>query len=185
MAEFYKLTSNIKRWQKQGEKAAGEFNKGVLTRKISIAWSRKMREFAKINFITLGHGTWPPLSPAYAKRKGTKGAGLLRLTDKLFRSLTTRGGNNIARLSRKGGGGIMEYRFGTKDFKAPFHQRGTDRMPKREVIKVTESQEMALQKTAAEITVKHLAGLPFFDKLTGAGFRITSAPRGVGIPRLK
>lgn len=183
MAKFFELTSNIKKWQRDGEKAAGEFNKGVLTRKISIAWSRKMREFAKINFLTRGSGSWPPLSPAYAKRKGTKGAGLLRLTDRMFKSVTTRGGENIARLSRRGGGGVMEYKFGTRVDYAKFHQFGTSKMPQRKVIDVTESQELDLQKTAAKITVRHLAKLPFFDKLRGAGFIIKGAPKGVGIPR--
>lgn len=178
---FFELTSNIKKWQRDGEKAAGEFNKGALTRKISIAWSRKMREFTKINFLTRGSGSWPPLSPAYAKRKGTKGAGLLRLTDRMFKSVTERGGENTARLRRKGFG--MEYIFGTDVDYAKFHQFGTSKMPQRKVIDVTESEELDLQSTAAEITVKHLAKLPFFDKLRGAGFIISGAPRGVGIPR--
>jgi len=181
MPAFFRLTSNIETWQRQGEKAAGEFNKGVLTRKISIAWSRKMREFSKINFITHGSGSWPPLSPAYARIKGTRGAGLLRLTDKMFRSVTTRGSQNVARLRRRGFG--MEYIFGTDVDYAKFHQFGTSKMPQRKVIDVTDSQKRDLQKTVAEITVKHLAKLPFFDKLRGLGFGITSAPRGVGIPR--
>lgn len=178
---FFRLTSNIKTWQRQGEKAAGEFNKGALTRKISIAWSRRMREFEKIQFITRGRGDWAPLSSAYAKRKGFRGQGLLRLTDRLYRSLTTRGGENIAKLRRRGFG--MEFTFGTSVEYAKFHQHGTSKMPQRKVIDITKSQELALQETAAEITVKHLAALPFFDKLRGAGFRITSGPRGVGIPR--
>jgi len=181
VAAFFELKSNIETWQRQGEKAAGEFNKSALTRKISMAWGHKMREFTKINFITQGRGSWRPLSPKYAARKGSRGAGVLRSTDKLFRSVTQRGGQNISKLRRQSFG--MEYIFGTKDKKAKFHQFGTRKMPQRKVIDVTKSQELDLQSTAAKITTKHLAALPFFDGLRGAGFSITSAPRGVGIPR--
>lgn len=76
------------------------------------------------------------------------------------------------------------YRFGTRVFYGDFHQLG-DGVPKREFIKVDAARELVIQKDIGELTVQHLARLPFFDKLRGAGFRISGSIPGqaVGVAR--
>lgn len=177
------IKSNIKQWQKQAEKAANEVNSGVITRKISIEISKRMRDFSKQEFVLGQAGSWEPLNRKYARRKGTRGAGILRLTDRLFKSVTERGGENIATMRRKVAG--YTYRFGTRVSYGEFHQEGAGNLPKREFIKVDESREFAIQKDIGELTVQHLARLPFFDKLRGAGFRISGSIPGqaVGVAR--
>lgn len=178
-----RIKSNIKTWQKQAEQAAGQVNSGVLTRRISIKISKRMRDFSKQDFILGNAGGWQPLSPEYAKRKGTKGAGILRLTDRLFKSVTERGGDNIAAMRRKVAG--YTYRFGTRVPYGEFHHLGAGSLPKREFIKVDEGRELVIQRDIGELTVQHLARLPFFDKLRGAGFRISGSMPGeaVGVSR--
>lgn len=177
------IKSNIKQWQKQAEQAAGQVNSGPLTRKISIKISKRMRDFSKQDFILGNTGGWEPLSPEYAKRKGTKGAGILRLTDRLFKSTTERGGDNIAAMRRKVAGYV--YRFGTKVPYGEFHQEGAGNLPKREFLKMDEGRELVIQRDIGELTVQHLARLPFFDALKGAGFRISGSMPGqaVGVAR--
>ena len=176
-----KITSNVKQWQKQAEKAANQINSGPLTRKLSIQISKRMRDWTKQNFILGSAGGWEPLSPEYAKRKGTKGAGILRLTDRLFKSVTERGGESIAAMRRTIAG--YTYRFGTRVPYGEFHQAG-DGQPQREFITMNDARDIAVQKDIGDITVQHLARMPFFDALRGAGFRITgSLPGTVGESR--
>ncbi len=169
------IKSNIKTWQKQAEKAGGQVNGGVLTRRISIKISKRMRDFAKQEFILGNAGGWPPLSPAYAKRKGTRGAGINRLTDRLYNSATSRGGENIAQMRRLSGG--YRYRFGSRVPYAEFVQEV------RPFLRMDDLREIAIQRDVGELTVAHLARLPFFQKLQGAGFSIRGGMPGVGIKR--
>lgn len=177
------IKSNIKQWQKQAEKAAGQVSGGVLTRRISVKISKRMRDFSKQGFILGNAGGWEPLSPDYAKRKGTKGAGVLRLTDRLFKSTTERGGENIAAMRRKIA--RYTYRFGSRVPYGEFHQEGAGNLPKREFIKVDTARELAIQKDIGELTVQHLARTQFFDALRGAGFQIRGDMPGqaVGVAR--
>jgi len=174
------IKSNIKQWQKQAEQAAKQINTGVLTRRISIKISKRMRDFAKQDFILGNAGGWEPLSPAYSKRKGTKGAGTLRLTDRLFKSVTERGGENIARMRRSVAG--YTYRFGTRVSYGEFHQEGAGNLPKREFITVDSTRDFIIQDDIGRLTVEHLRRLPFFDALKGAGFTISGGIPGDGIP---
>ena len=170
------IKSNVKQWQKQAEKAANQINSGPLTRRLSIQISKRMRDWTKQNFILGSAGGWEPLSPEYAKRKGTTGAGILRLTDRLFKSVTERGGDSIATMRRLIAG--YTYRFGTRVPYGEFHQEGAGNLPKREFITMNDARDIAVQKDIGDITVKHLARTPFFDSLRGAGFRITGALPG-------
>ena len=183
MAAGIVIKSNIKQWQKQAERAAGQVNGGVLTRAISIKISKKMRDFSKQDFILGDAGGWEPLSPEYAKQKGSKGAGILRLTDRLFKSVTERGGDNIATMMRKVAG--YTYRFGTIVTYGEFHKEGAGDLPKREFITIDTARDRAIQKDIGELTVRHLARQPFFDKLRGAGFQIRGSMPGeaVGVAR--
>ena len=167
------IKSNIKQWQKQAEQAAGQLNHGSLTRKVSIGISRKMRDFAKQEFILGNAGGWPPLSVSYARWKGTRGAGINRLTDRLYNSVVDRGGENIAELRRSPGG--YRYRFGSRVPYAEFVQEA------RPFLKMDTLRESNIMRTVGEITIQHLRKLPFFDKLRGAGFQVLGGMPGEAI----
>jgi len=170
-----KIKSNIKLWQKQAEQAANQINHGSLTRKISIKVSQRMRDWTKQGFILGGvPEKWAPLSPEYAKRKGSKGAGINRLTDRLFNSVTERGGENIATMRRRGFG--YNYKFGTTVPYGDFVQKV------RPFLQMTESQKIKFEETVGRMTVEHLRKLPFFDALKGAGFTISGGMPGDGTP---
>jgi len=77
---------------------------------------------------------WRKLSPEYGawKRKHYPGKTILRRTDKLFESLT-----------EKGSAGAVYHRTPTKAFMgtrvsyAIYHQRGTEKMPRRRIVRLT------------------------------------------------
>lgn len=175
-----KIKSNIKQWQKQAEQAAGQINHGGLTGQISVRVSNRMHDWAKQGFILGGiPEKWPPLAPTTVKAKGTKGAGPLRLSDRLFNSVTERGGENIARMRRSTFG--YTYEFGTTVPYGEFHQDGTENMPARKVLQMTEAQEIKFEEIVGEATVQRLRKLPFFDALKGAGFTITGGMPGQAV----
>lgn len=175
-----KIKSNIKQWQKHAEQAANQVNHGSLTRKISIKVSQRMRDWTKQGFILGGvPDKWPPLDPKTVIAKGTRGAGILRLTDRMFNSVTQRGGENIARMRRSSFG--YSYKFGSNDPKIEFHQEGTENMPARKVLQMTEAQEIKFEEIVGKETVLHLRKLPFFDALKGAGFTISGGMPGQAV----
>lgn len=166
-----KIKSNTKAWQKQAEQAANQINRGPLTRRISIQISKRMRKWTKQNFKLGNAGDWEPLSPKYKIRKGTKGAGILRLTDRLFKSVTERGGDSIADMRRRVGG--YTYRFGTNVSYAEFHQFGDGPLPQRRILILNDARSIAIHKDIGNITVQRLARTPFFDAFKGFSYRIT------------
>lgn len=92
---------------------------------------------------------WTPLSEDYAEWKSLHfpGKPILQASGALMASLT--GGTNfIKRITSS------EMTIGSSDPKAIFHQRGTQKMPKREVIKLVEDDKRTwmkiLQKAAVE-----------------------------------
>ena len=104
----------------------------------------EFRELLKDRFEAEGFGDWPPLSIAYAleklRRYGPKT--ILRATDKLFRSLTIKGAEgNITRIFP------LTAEFGTSIFYAVFHQKGTTRMPAREIMMLREEDKRRLVRT--------------------------------------
>lgn len=90
---------------------------------------------------------WVPLSPAYAvwKELHFPGQSLLRLTDRLYSSMTSLGGpdnvNIIQPLQATFGAGGESGRYGV------FHQLGTMNMPQRKVIDFTEDDKRMFTKT--------------------------------------
>lgn len=78
-----------------------------------------------------GSGGWKPLSPGYAARKSVlyPGKPILQATGALFESLTG-GRGAVKKVSRD------ELLLSTDDEKAPFHQRGTRKMPQRRPVEL-------------------------------------------------
>ena len=78
---------------------------------------------------------WPPLAPATVRRKGHDT--ILVETGALRKSLTSKGGDAIREIFDEPQEGFS---FGTSDPKAPFHQAGTERMPARPPVGMTEER---------------------------------------------
>ena len=83
--------------------------------------------------------TWTPLSPGYAKWKATHypGQTILRLTDRMYGSLTSRTGDTLFRVTTK------RFEFGTRVPYAKKHQRGLDGMKVLPVITKYTQAEIA------------------------------------------
>lgn len=93
-----------------------------------------------------GNGAWRPLAPATVadrRRQGYAGNRpiLVRRGD-LRRSFVERGGDNYERIWQSPVGLTIE--SGSDDPRAIFHERGTSRMPAREVVPLDDAQEAAI-----------------------------------------
>jgi hypothetical protein len=98
-----------------------------------------------------GSGGWAPLKRATVAQKAKRGldSRILRATDNLFESLTSRGHpDHIEKISAD------EWFFATRDKKARFHQKGTRKMPARRVIELSERN----RRDAVKIVQRHLMG---------------------------
>lgn len=115
------------------------FKKGVKTIKATLKdmrkiWSKVADELDRIVeqiFHTEGaatvSGQWQELSDAYAARKSPD-HGILRRTDRLYKSLTHKYAADAVFTMRKDG-----FTRGTRVRYAAFHQNGTRRMPQRAI----------------------------------------------------
>jgi len=138
-----------------GEKKAIAAFEGMILRGKDFApvleWAKKdlQKSFAT-NFASNGLlvGGWAPLDPEYAGWKQVRfpGAPTLVQTGELFRSLTT---DNFS-------GSIKpnEIIIGTNLRYAKFHQYGTSKMPKREIVFEPKGFARELAKRAAQWVVK-------------------------------
>lgn len=99
---------------------------------------------------------WKPLSKRYEKQKiaryGTFAviAGVLRATDSLYKSMTRATGDTVYKKTKDSMivGTSLEY--------AAYHQKGGGRLPKREIISLSEANKRALQKTIQKALVKQI-----------------------------
>ena len=90
-------------------------------------------EFEAQNFAS---NDWTPLSPDYAKQKAKTHPGkpILRRTDALFKQLTVTGGIRVTKYTIAIGAQGPAARYGI------YHQTGTNRMPARPPIDLTDQQ---------------------------------------------
>lgn len=106
-------------------------------------WSTERSQFREEGGFE-GNVEWKPLSNAYATWKSwaypTKT--ILRLTDRMFRSLTQKDAEgSIFEIEGSVIVGKQDMRIGTSIPYAIYHQAGTSRMPKRPPIQLTEAQK--------------------------------------------
>lgn len=98
---------------------------------------------------------WPDLSPKYQKQKSKMypGAPMLVATGELFRSVTSKDsqGSVVMREPKK-------MIFGTAIEYANFHQMGTEKMPKREFLGVTDKQKKTWNKLLKEYMNQSIRG---------------------------
>lgn len=123
MIEFGIETVNLS----QVDAKFAALDRGIET--LKPLWERFGKEFYSQETALFEAQPWAPLSPAYAaKKQETYGdKTILRATDALFRSLTEQGATgNIHRVND------LDAEFGSSDFKAMLHFKGTSRMPARD-----------------------------------------------------
>jgi hypothetical protein len=84
-----------------------------------------------------GGGRWVPLSDEYLLRKVEEVGALpiLEYSKRMYRSLTEEGAPDYLREESADG-----LKVGTSDFKARLHHEGRGRLPKREVIVITDEE---------------------------------------------
>lgn len=118
--------------------------------KAVFRWAKKQLQLANSeNFSTSGMpvGGWAPLNADYSAWKAVHYPGRppMQATGNLRASLTTLNGpaNKI---------GLKEAQFGTDVEYARFHQYGTTRMPKRQIV----FEPSGFARTLAEHTGKHI-----------------------------
>jgi len=92
-------------------------------------------QFATEGVYLLGH-EWKPLNPQYLTEKLRHNPppapfGILYRTGAMYESFTSPGGDHIARISPR------EATYGSADPKAKWHQEGTKKMPRRQIVKAT------------------------------------------------
>ena len=96
--------------------------------------------------------SWPALSPVTEARKGSNKI-LVELGDMLA-SLISKTGTSIRQKSVNAG--RAELIYGTADEKAAYHQRGTDRIPQREHVGMSELFVDDLEEGTADAMVQEL-----------------------------
>jgi phage gpG-like protein len=112
------------------------------------------REVQKKTFESSGRYNrnvrWQRLSPNYRtwKNQVAPGKPILTLTGALQASFTEQGGYHVERRT----GNTMD--IGSKHPVGAYHQRGTNKMPAREVINLTQAQAKRWAKVAAKVVFK-------------------------------
>jgi len=122
---------------------------------------RDFREMSREQFATGGHGRWPELSPAYAKRKAAKypGRAIMQQTGETYRELTQAGE----------GGARVEVTDDTLTFtvdgevgqRAAAHMKRRGRRPARPPIDPTEKDAERFGNTIRREAVRKAKALGF------------------------
>lgn len=112
-----------------------------------------------------GGEQWPELSASYARWKSANYAGqpLMELTGNLRRSLTERSGSDSVYEATKD-----SLVLGTSDPKANAHQFGSGRLPRREVIALTDEDHEKMREVMMRELSAEVANLGF--EVIGGGF---------------
>lgn len=100
-------------------------------------------------FATQDSGAWPALSPKYAEWKNANypGKPLMRLTDRLYQSLTTKGSGSVRQIQQ------TSMRFGTTVPYAAMHQSGGGTLPRRRVVHLVEDDKKKIMKEVHRFVV--------------------------------
>lgn len=175
------MKTNHKEFKRALQRASNSLNSEVLGRKLRVAWSKELYKINKTHFSTRGHGSWPPLTPKYKKRRQAEGSGvgILRRNDDLYASVTRMAGANQTIIRRRGTG--YDYIFRTTERKADWHHKGRGRLPVRTVIEPTQRQENRLQRIGGKIIGKHIVrAMRPFARIKGNAFKVISPMPGKG-----
>ena len=90
-----------------------------------------------------GSGGWAALNPRYAAYKAARYGvkPILQRTGELKASLTENTGKSVREMRP------LEFQYGTRVPYAGFHQSGTNRMPRRKLIDLTEADKRDIMRT--------------------------------------
>lgn len=105
----------------------------VMKQGIVPAFNKMLQRHWDSKGVAFGHkwAQWAPSTLAKRTRKGNASKGLLRDTDHLYKVLfRARTGDDRLKVV----GGTLRFQANTREFKAAYHQFGTEHMPIRQVI---------------------------------------------------
>lgn len=102
---------------------------------------------------------WQPLNPTYAAWKAVRypGQPILRASDRMFGSLLGSNNEAIEEMQRQ------SFTYGTRTPYARYHQKGTPRMAKREILAVTEEDRREI-KTRVRAHLENQSALSGFER---------------------
>lgn len=135
-----RLVSNVRRSMVAPLNSADGIGPGI--QEAAKLYAVEMQK--RFNRASGGDGTWKPLAPSTVKKKARETLfprQILYLTGAMFASLTPGAPNNVYDVLRD------RVRYGTKDKKAGYHQKGGGRLPQRRIL-IPPSQELIQQCTA-------------------------------------
>lgn len=168
---------NLKQWVKLANDTAKAFTAPDVVRRINTIWGVHWRQISRNIFASEGgkgaHGNWQPLSEPYRTRKSAlfPGKGILRRTDRMYKSLTTKQ-ENISTADRVGSRIMLQ--FGSRVPIYPeVHQKGIGLMPRRRALDPTRPQLKAMAGAIGGTLIRDLRKRGWFDGKTGLGFRNT------------
>lgn len=156
---------NLAKWTQAGV----EISKAINGRQMMIGSSKVLKarfeRLSKEAFETEGFSTgklWKPLSRGYAfiKQRNFPTKTILRRKDALFKSYTKK----PISLSFRSSSGYT-YVYGSNDKKAKWHQKGTDKMPAREVIQYTPQQLLGITASIRRTMYDVILKRKFFDRV--------------------
>lgn len=111
-------------------------------RPLSTKVQAQFRASTKGRFESRGRGSWPPLAESTRARKADEGQRpeVLRMTDKLFRSLTVRGAEGSVQEAKPN-----EIVYGTRLRYAHLAQK-TEHQPLRKIVELRPSEQREITK---------------------------------------
>jgi hypothetical protein len=173
------IKSNIKEWERLALATIKEFNAPKTIRNVEKTLTPRFQRLSREQFETQGgfgrEGRWQQLSEPYRtwKEKRFPGKTILRRTDRMFRSYTTRR-ENIAFAARFGASSFV-YKYGTTVPYAEHHYESLN-MPRRSVMNYTDRQLHGITAAIGRTIVQGLFSRMWFDSFERGtllpGFRI-------------
>lgn len=163
---------NLAKWKQTALEVEKALNGRQLMMKTSSVLKKRFKLLAKEAFLTTGFSTgkiWKPLNRKYAAQKTLRfpEKDILRRKDDLFKSYTRK---PVSLFFKSTGG--YSYEYGSKDFKAAWHQKGTSTMPARKVIKYTAQQLNGIAAAIRRTTLEVIKARKFFDRVPSARIAI-------------
>jgi len=154
---------NLEQWRKLGLSVGRSLSDARMIRNVSTVLKSRFERLSRDAFKSQGSSTgqgWKALSEPYAtiKARTFPGKTILRRSNALFKSYTK---TPIA-IGTKSGQGFV-FRYGSKDFKAKFHQKGGGRLPARKVLQYTPQQLRGITGAIGRTILEGVFARDWFD----------------------
>ncbi len=164
------IKTNRVSWERSANLTALDLSSSDVISSVQKRVRVRLHKITRRAFVTKGvstkGGAWPQLSPGYAKAKAVRFGqkGLMRKTDRLFKSFTLFGGEEIFKLLR--GRDQFVIFFGSSVPYASFH-------PNRKVLDPTDAQLAAISLDVASAIKLIIIKRKWFDKDSGSSIKTT------------